>query len=146
LEAFFYPNGGAYVAIKEKTDPVPNAPPNEKQLKQQIRHYAQKLGVEDRLHAYREAIRLLKGDISRSRYYLLQLDTAAKTISIFRYRGSELRQAEADYIDVEKESLNRPELDAVLVRVASLAQLQHAYPNYFADTRAFLKILDEATS
>jgi hypothetical protein len=142
----FFVSMSAYIAIKEKTKPVANTPQNEKELKLQISRYAQKLGVEDRLDAYGAAIQALKTDISRARYYLLQLDTAAKTVSIFGYRGGELKQAEADYMETEKEGLNRPELDAVLVRVGSLAQLPRAYPNYFADTRVFIGIVREAVA
>ena len=34
-----------------------------------------------------------------------------------------------------------PGMDAVLVSVDSLAALEKAYPNYFADTRVFLELL-----
>jgi len=39
-----------------------------------------------------------------------------------------------------------PGTDAVLVSVDSIAALQRAYPNYFADTRVFVALLKQALS
>jgi hypothetical protein len=51
--------------------------------------------------------------------------------------------AEAEARLTELESRNDHDLDAVLVNIARISQLQAAYPNYYADTSMFT---DFATS
>ena len=145
LEAFFCING-AYIAIREKTAPVPNTPDDEQELKEAIAHYADGLEVDGHLQAYRATMQSFEEDIAGARYYLLQLDTKAWTISITGYRGRELIVAEGAYVMAEKEATNKPERDTVLVSVGSLAELKRGYPNYFADTHVFLGTLKDAIS
>jgi hypothetical protein len=40
------------------------------------------------------------------------------------------------------EALNDDDLDAVLVNIARISQLQAAYPNYYADTSMFTDFVD----
>ncbi len=142
----FFALMGTYIAIQEKTASVPNTPDDEQVLKKEIARYAQKLEVDGHLQAYRATMQSFEQDIEGARYYLLRLDTKAWTINITGYRGGQLTQAESDYVTAERQAVNRPEQDAVLVSVGSLSELKRGYPNYFADTHVFLKTLNEAIS
>jgi len=48
------------------------------------------------------------------------------------------------HLKVEKSLESSPGAEAVLVSVDSIAALQRAYPNYFLDTRVFLRALQQA--
>lgn len=50
-----------------------------------------------------------------------------------------MAEAEARLTDLE--SLNDDDLDAVLVNIARISQLQAAYPNYYADTSMFTEFV-----
>jgi hypothetical protein len=62
------------------------------------------------------------------------------SLAITGYRKSHLEEAIIDSTEAEK----NPNLNVVLVSVSSLTALRRAYPNYFADTEFFLRILKEA--
>jgi hypothetical protein len=76
-------------------------------------------------------------------YFLLSLDQTTEKLSIKSYKQKALPQASKDYAAEEKIIRKNKSGDAVLVSVESIGDLKHAYPNYFADTAAFIKILDE---
>ena len=44
-------------------------------------------------------------------------------------------------MSIEKVNISNPGIQAVLVSVDSVAGLRSAYPNYYLDTRAFLKVV-----
>jgi hypothetical protein len=61
-----------------------------------------------------------------------------------RVRGyDELQRATDDYLQIEKENVSNPATQAVLVSVDSVAGLRSAYPNFYLDTRMFLKMVRE---
>lgn len=77
-------------------------------------------------------------------YYLLQLDPAAEKLSITGFSKEALPEAQAKYADAEQVVQKNPGTDAVFVSVDSLALLERAYPNYFADTRMFAQLMNRA--
>ena len=79
-----------------------------------------------------------------TRYFLLDLDAEHGQLSITGYPGRHLDIAEANYMAAESRNAGKPGCDAVLVSASSLKGLRRAYPNYFADTGAFVKALDRA--
>jgi len=52
--------------------------------------------------------------------------------------------AESQYAEAEKLVQQRPGTDAVLVSVDDISTLWKAYPNYFADTRMFVELMNQA--
>lgn len=54
---------------------------------------------------------------------------------------NQLDSAQSAYAEAERRCKEQPGTDAVLVSVDSLAALRRAYPNYFADTTAFVNLL-----
>lgn len=89
---------------------------------------------------------LEQSGVENAHYYLLYLDTGAQKITVRGFKAKELHRASDEYLAIEKEIVDKPGTDAVLVSVESLASLRRAYPNYFLDTRVFIKAVNEALS
>lgn len=141
----FFSLMGSALAMRERGSLVPNTPKSKSELIEELRQTAVVLDVERRLEGYGTALRTLEDpSAAGADFFLLALDPTEGTVSIRGYARTELERATADYLKVEKSLEARPGAEAVLVSVDSIAALQRAYPNYFLDTRAFLKALQHA--
>ena len=76
--------------------------------------------------------------------FLLILDTAKYVYSWQAFRRSQIKEAQRAYLDVEKKLESTPGSQAVLVSADSMQAVRAAYPNFYADTSAFVKALHEA--
>ena len=124
-------------AHRENRPIVPNTPEKHGELIDELRHYAQRLDVVNRLNAYRTATRVLSDEpkLKNVRYFLLQLDRVNRKIRVSHFRRSDFPRASEAYLHAEGEVAAG---DTVLVSVESLESLKRAYPNYFLDIRRFL--------
>lgn len=68
------------------------------------------------------------------------LNTTDSTIKVTGFQ----HRFKADEAVADIERTKRDDLDAVLVWVRSVRDLETAYPNYYADTSAFLDALNRA--
>lgn len=111
----------------------------------ETRRLASKLNVAARLSAFTVSTDhiIQKGD-SKTDYYLLELTNDAKEIRITKYKQSQFEIATAAYLEREKVAKSSSLHDVVLVSASSMHALHKAYPNYFADSREFLRYLDRA--
>ena len=141
----FFALMGGWFAVKERTNPIPDTPKNETQLKQELREYAKRIDVVNHLQLFGAALQapVLTG-ITDAHYFLLQLDSNEKRIRVRGYKLKELEQASNDYLAVERDIGERAGNDAVLVSVESLSALRRAYPNYFLDLKKFIQAVKEA--
>ena len=73
--------------------------------------------------------------------FLLELNVTARTIRTTGFSKDQAVEAQDKYLEVEKTNKDKPENQAVLVSVDSLAALPKAYPNYYLDISQFLKVL-----
>jgi len=138
----FFQLMGTRMAHLEGTPPVPGTPIGEEELLSELRHCANELRVKETLTGFTAALHItrpIKGD-----YYLFSLDTVAQKLEITEYTRKKLEQASKDYAKKEREIRGKEGADAVLVSVDSIHNLRRAYPNYFADTAMFLKILKDS--
>jgi hypothetical protein len=142
----FFALMGTAIAFRENAAPVPNTPINGHELITELAEYADLLNVENRLRAYGDALRSIVEGSRNAHYYLLRLDPSAPRLLITGFKLHELAQAEAEYAHAEKYAKEHPGTDAVLVAVDSVAALERAYPNYFADTRVFVGLMRQALS
>lgn len=102
-----------------------------------ITSLSKSLEVQKQLTHYTVA---LKNEIDGKRgYYVLLIE--GMNLSVRQYEESE--DAEAAYAELESNYRNEPNTDIVLVNALPVHQLKKAYPNYFGDSQAFLKMLDE---
>jgi ppGpp synthetase/RelA/SpoT-type nucleotidyltranferase len=138
------------IAMRENRPLVPDVPANRDELVAELRTLVQKLQVQTVLQGWGAGVNLItqrikgKDSPKRSHSYLLVLDSNAKTIEVFPFAKEELPKAQQRYLDVEKENVNKPEIQAVLVSVDSVAALRRAYPNYYLDSFAFSQAVGRA--
>lgn len=139
----FFALMGSYMALKEHTPRVPHTPNRETELRWRIMYLARTLQVDAHLQAYQQTLQHLERDIKGASYYLIELDARAWTVKIVGYKRQDLSTALDRYAAIEKNKVNQPGLDAVLVAASSLEELKRVYPNYLADTHVFLQTLTE---
>ena len=142
----FFALMGSAIALREKQPLVPGTPHNKGDLAKEIKVLVDELKIEAVLRGWGFAVKLLKDKLRDAYAYLLILDIKANTISVQGFQRRELPNASERYLLVEKETAGKPEVQAVLVSVSSMAALQRAYPNYFLDSTAFLEAVRHATT
>jgi hypothetical protein len=143
----FFALMGSAIAVREGTVLVPDTPHDRNELIGELDHYAGTLNVIRRLETYGNALRFVEQDSARAKdahWYLLQLDPEANELNVTGFEFGQLAEAQRQYLEAEKRVKQNPQTDAVLVSVESLASLQKAYPNYFADTRVFSALLQQS--
>lgn len=74
-------------------------------------------------------------------YYLLMLDTEKKRTSFVPFAKDQQELAEQLYTLLEQREKDNPNVDVVLAAAGDMKNLRTAYPNYFADTKAFIASL-----
>lgn len=140
----FFSLVGTAFAIRENTPIVEGTPTNHNEMTRELRELTNSLKVRQRLRAWTSAIKQPPTQNTKNaKWLLLVLDLNANTINVVGYRDR--RKASRDLATIEREQSSRSSgLDAVLVWVGSVRDLRRAYPNYYADTRAFLEALNVA--
>ena len=133
---------GSVIALQEKSPIVPGTTESERELFTELAHYARSLKVVERLHSYNEAFKSIRTGTGRqAHWFLLKLEPSTSRLFVTGFKYGQRVAAELAYADAEKEVRENPGTDAVLVSVDSVKQLKKAYPNYFADTRVFLDLM-----
>lgn len=141
----FFTLMGSEIALREKSPPVPNTPVSRRELISDLRRYAEKVGAIDHLRLYSFALRQKEEiDIEGAHYFLLRLEPRENRILVTGFKRSELELAQIRYQEVERELSSAAGDDVVLVSTDSMDALKRAYPNYFADTHAFINAVNEA--
>ena len=132
------------LARREGTPLVPGTPAAPTDLAVELRKYAKKLDVVERLDAYGKALQFVEQDMEshKGHTFLLVLDIEAHTLHVRSYDNAAF--AAAEYGAYERAAESQPKQDVVLVNVDSLDALRRAYPNYFLDTTAFVEYVKEA--
>lgn len=142
----FFSLMGSAIALRERSPLVPGTPLSRGDLLSELHHYVRTLNVDARLREYGKAIRHLTGWQKNASSYLLQLDPSEGTLNITGFGVKQAEVASAKYSEAEQRVREKPGTDAVLVSVESITALQRAYPNYFADTRVFALLMNQALS
>jgi ppGpp synthetase/RelA/SpoT-type nucleotidyltranferase len=143
----FFALMGSVIALTEKSPLVPETPQNQAELVDEIRTLSEALLVEDNLRAWGFAAEQLMAEAPKEAgVFLLVLDSSKKAVEITPFMPHELKEASDAYLQVEKESAERPEIQTVLVSVESVEALREAYPNYFLDTDAFIELMKRSIS
>jgi len=139
----FFAYMGAYIALRERCNPVPRMPTKRSELKEGIKRYAAKLDVENQLLGFRSAIDITeRPGLGNSYLFLIQLDAQIRRTTVWGYGKHQIGEANEHYFKLELTSGRGK--DQVLVYAKSIAELKRAYPNYFADTDVFLRQLTHA--
>jgi ppGpp synthetase/RelA/SpoT-type nucleotidyltranferase len=106
---------------------------------------SQRLKVFEKFNAYNSSLRVLeeRGVKGVEGYYLLQINTQASTLSYDFYPVTEDTLANKKYLELERNVGDQSDIVVALVSTLSLASLKEAYPNYFADARKFVELLEK---
>jgi len=132
-------------AKMENCTTVPNTPADEKELYSQIKKIEKELQVRMKMKTWAESIKFF--DETRNKpnvdFFLLELDTLQGRLLITSYPKKMEKKAIFDYSEAEKRNQGKKEYDVVLVGADTSSDLKKAYPNYFVDTKEFLKYLQK---
>jgi len=138
---------GSAIAKREGKPIVPGTPENEDTLKQELREAIQDLSALTVLNGWMAAVqRLPVVAKAGAQVFLLVLNTEQKTLEIVPFADEEGARASEQYLQAEKKIQVARNAQAVLVSVKSIRGLQAAYPNYFADTSAFIQVVERETA
>ena len=138
----FFSLVGTMFAIREGTPPVPNTPSDPVELRIELRRLIGSLKVRKRLRGWTKALTVLRREeMADAKWILLVLDVAEDTIRTTGFTDPKKAVLAVSAIET---SVDAAHLDAVLVSVNSIQSLRAAYPNYYADTAAFVTALNVA--
>lgn len=126
----------AVIAFRERAPRVPGAPLRKEPIVQELRALVHALGVLNALEGMKAVVEYGSQQVEDGKLFLLELDTATGFVKVWSF--SDETQANDEYLKIEKGIASEPSKQAVLVSVDSLTMLPKAYPNYYADTSAFL--------
>lgn len=137
------------IAHNENRPICEGCPSTKDELRTELKQLARELNVKSVLRGWSRAMkRLPSRTMKNAAVYLLYLDTTegAERIKITGFPTAKDAKASETYLSTEKAIKDEPHLNAVLVSARSVQALNSAFPNYFADTRVFLKAVDGALS
>lgn len=110
-----------------------------RQLFEHIDRLGEALDMRRKLDAFSVAARHINNE-SVGSYHLIVLNAEEKTVEIRSYGKRRLDEANLAYATAEKRAARSDQdIQPVLVATDSMQKLRRAYPNYFLDTREFLK-------
>jgi ppGpp synthetase/RelA/SpoT-type nucleotidyltranferase len=128
----------------ENCPQVPNTPLDEKELFLSIKKKEKELNVRTRMRAWTTSLRYFDSLKTKNPYFfLLELDTIQEKLLITPFSKRQEEKAIEAYAVAEKKIYGEKAYDAVLVGADDSADLKKAYPNYFLDTREFIKYLEK---
>lgn len=133
------------IARREGRPAVPDTPDDGATLVEKVRALDEELGILDALSGRFAALREVGGgnDVRNPALYLLVLNARDRTFHVTPFPKAQRPEAEEMYKQQERATEDDDKIDIVLVGADSLAELKKGYPNYRADTRAFLTITRE---
>ena len=106
---------------------------------------SEKLDVRHRLRTFAVTTENLgKQTHNKTDFFLLVLDMKESIVQVTRFAVHELDAATDRYAMLEKQFRKDDFRDVVLVSASSISALKQGYPNYFADTAAFVGYLEQA--
>ncbi|MFB6349932.1 RelA/SpoT domain-containing protein [Moraxella sp. ZJ142] len=111
---------------------------------QEIKTIEQKLQVFQKLQSWVVSSKhITSTKTTGENYYLMQLDTVNKTLSLTPFSKMQADQAENIYKLLEIQNVDRPHIELVLISTKDLKEIKKAYPNYFLDSHKFIKHLKQ---
>jgi hypothetical protein len=135
----FFALTSSAISVREGCQIVPETPERVDDLVGELRELTRELKVRQLLRGWTDAVKTLpKSTIDKASWLLLVLDVEGKTVKVTGFADRKKAARELSKIERDTDS----PVDAVLVWVNSITKLKSAYPNYYADTAAFIDALD----
>jgi hypothetical protein len=139
----FFALASAMFARQENGPTVPGTPESVNQATDELRLLWMGLKVPNLLSGWVTAMNHISTHLEGANF-LLTVDSKKKQVKVTPFGAPYLNEAMAAYACAEEEGRKNISLDSVLVSVDKVADLQTAFPNYYADTADFLKELRAA--
>lgn len=135
----FFALASGIFAVMERTSPVPGLPDGDG-LYTEILDLWNELNVRSVLHgiAVIGAPEPILPGMSR---FVLKLDASTRVTTIFGFEQHDVIGANEKYNELEQEFARRSDIDVVLVKADDMRELKAGYPNYWADTTEFSRML-----
>lgn len=76
--------------------------------------------------------------------YILILDSRVRATQTLHFRSN--KEAAQRLLELEKENVDKPHIQAVMASANSLQALPKAYPNYYLDTVSFIAFVNRIIS
>ncbi len=136
----------ALFSIREKQPVIPVlAGKSPVEIATEFKALETELGVFAKLSAFTTAVEASAGVVNKTAdgYYLLILNTGEKTTTFIPFTHKQNQLAGKMYMLLEHQERNNPEIDVVLAAAGGMKDLRKAYPNYFVDTKSFIKTLND---
>lgn len=141
----FFALVGTAMALSEKRTIVPDTPTDREELKKELKPLCKTLRVPDVFQAFAAGIQVAtRPAVAGAVAHILILDAETKMVRVVSTSSNET--AAEQYIELEKENLDKPHIQSVLVSVDSLQALRSAYPNFYLDTRRFTNFIERLTA
>lgn len=128
----------------EKTPLVPDTPRSRVERAIEIREIVNNENMIGLLHGYSEMVSFAEDTVvEKAAVYLLVLDLETRKLKVSIFPKDLLVKAQERYAELEKQYESNRKFDVVLVSVDSIAALRKAYPNYYSNTREFIKFVED---
>lgn len=137
----FFTLASSIFSLQENTPVCPGTSDNYNILISEMKKINNDLNIIYRLSAISVAIKNTNKKMEGKGYYLLQLMYNDNIVKVSGFKTTQVDLATKIYNEIE--SINKPDVDSVLVAASSFKSLRAAYPNYFADIKKFVNILKE---
>ena len=144
---FFELTGLAFSLLEKNSSIKLEKNHNPKQIFTNTLKKFKQLKIKEKLSAYA----IITGHIIDERnieakFYLLALDVKNQKVTVQTFGQNEVEQANIKYTEVERTISNGEELQVVLVSTESIKNLKKAFPNYYLDTKEFLRKIESLES
>ncbi len=114
-----------------------------KELQFKIKKISKELDIINKMNQWANALKIIgETRLEKFKFFLLSLNVKDREMLIEGYVDGD--SAYENYI--LNEHLSRPKPNLVLVEAAATKELRKAFPNYFADTKEFLKYIKRIAS
>ncbi len=138
-------------AMEEGMPAVPATPKESEELHRIVNHLAKKIGVFEKMGEWARIHKIIEGfekeNPKKIDYYLLDLNLKTKELEITGYTKDQEERANNEYSMREERMIrNSEDKDIVLVSAETSKELRKAYPNYFLDTKEFIRVLRDCLS
>lgn len=145
----FFQLASALFSIEEKQPVVASLRgKSSKEIVSEFQALEKELGVFDKLATFTSAVKAVTGVKSNNidGFNLLILDSGKKEMSFIPFSKEQADIADQIYLSYEQIVKDKEGVDVVLAAAGNLKDLRKAYPNYFVDTKEFIKSLKDACS
>lgn len=127
-------------ALRERTARVPGTPEDKNEIVKELREIVQRENIMQSLDGWNDTIHLLEGaKIAEADLFLLVLDPITFSLRVSQFTRGQINAAQTAYEKEEKDNENNANVQVVLVAVEDLDALRKAYPNYYVDTKDFIR-------